>query len=233
MRTLLNSQMLSDDQSLLQALKQVVTQLRHYDVWRSRESLEDLNPETGEYQTRTDLPSTPIETEDPEASEMVQRLHQQLLEALNTSLKQALTARIAKLKQSKRYTPFADKVVIGLQYYYRDRISLREMPPLLGMSSNDQARRILDPGGLLNQVRSLTIQQLLAQVLAIVENKKLAPWPPSPDYLQQLSEQLEGFADDEIFQAAAADMKAGSHRKLDSAYAQAILHCLECFECSS
>ena len=162
MRALLNSQPFPDDQSVLQALKQVVTQLRQYDIWRSRESLEQFNPETGAYQTRTDLPSTHIETDDFEASEMVQHLHQQLSEALHTSLEQVLTDRIEKLKKRKKYASFANKVVIGLQYYYRDRISLREMPPLLGMSSNDQARRILDPGGLLNQVRALTLTQLLS-----------------------------------------------------------------------
>lgn len=210
------------DAALLHELKQVATRLRQCDVWQLRESLEHFDPETGQYQPRADLPLS-SEPETAEETELLSGLQQQLMDVLQASCQQALAARIAKLRKSKKYRPFADQFVTGLQLYYREGQSLKDIAPVLGMSSWDQARRILNPGNFLNQVRMLTLQQLLAQVLAMVETQALAPWPPSPTYLQQLSEQLEAFIDEEIFRAAAAEMKAGSYRQLDSQYAQTLL----------
>ena len=214
-------------EKLLQTLGQIATQLRQFDVWRSRESLEYLDTDSGQSRLRSDLPTTELSAETEEESALLAMFHTQLMAALKESLQQSLTARIAKLKKSKKYGPFADKFALGLQHYYQEGLSLKEIAPLLGMSSWDQARRILNPGDFLNGVRSRTIQQFLDHVLVIVKQKDLAPWPPSPDYLQQLSEQLEAFADDEIFQAAATEMKAGSHRNLNSVYAQQLLLILD------
>ncbi len=229
MNTLLSQQALQSEAALLQALKQVAVQLRQFDVWRSRQPLEHFDGTTGQYQPRSDLPTTILETEVSEESEMLAELHQQLAAALKTSLYEVLTARIVKLKKSKKYGPFATKFGVGLQHYYQEGLSLKEIAPLLGMSSWDQARRILNPGDFLNRVRSHTFQHFSTQVLNTIENKKIIPWPPTPAYLQALSEQLEAFADAEIFQAATAEMKAGSHRKLDSVYAQQLLLTLETF----
>lgn len=213
---------ISTHKALLHELKQVATRLRQCDVWQSRESLEHFDPETGQYQPRADLPLS-SETDTAAETELLSGLQQQLMEVLQASFQQVITARIAKLRKSKKYRPFADQFVKGLQLYYREGQSLKEIAPVLGMSSWDQARRILNPGDFLNQVRTLTLQQLLAQVLAMVEAQALAPWPPSPNYLQQLSEQLETFIDEEIFRAAVAEMKTGSYRQLDSLYAQTLL----------
>jgi hypothetical protein len=46
--------------------------------------------------------------------------------------------------------------------------------------------------------------------------------PPQPIYLQELIEQIEAFADAEIFTEAAAEIKAGKNRSLQSLYAQQI-----------
>ncbi|MEO0770326.1 MAG: hypothetical protein AAFY72_13000 [Cyanobacteria bacterium J06649_4] len=218
---------LASEQKLLQALRQIATQLRQFDIWKARESLDYVDSDSGQSRLRADLPTTELSIETAEESALMAMFHHQLMAALKESLQQSLTARIAKLKKSKKYGPFADKFAVGLQYYYREGRSLKEIAPLLGMSSWDQARRILNPGEFLNGVRSRTIQQFLDQVLATVQQKSLAPWPPSPSYLEQLSEQLEAFADAEIFQAAATEMKAGSHRNLNSIYAKQLLLTLD------
>ena len=164
---------------------------------------------------------------------LIATLHEQLALALVESLQTALCDRITKLNKSKKYRPFANKFGAGLQAYYREGLSLKEITPLLGTSSWDQTRRILNPGNLLNQVRSLTLQTFSFRVLETIEQKSLAPWPPTPDYLQQLVEQLEHFADAELFQAADAEMKAGSHRNLNSAYAQQLLLALNKLDSST
>ncbi|MBE9032673.1 hypothetical protein IQ266_23330 [filamentous cyanobacterium LEGE 11480] len=235
--TEMRSQLLGDDMSgglsdttdreLLTALKQVATQLRQFDVWQSREPLDYFDAASGQYETRSDLPHAAIDVESNEEQAMLEALNAKLAATFPTSLQIAVTARITKLAKSRKYAAFADKFVLGLQHYYRDGLSLKELVPMLGMSSWDQARRILNPGELLNHVRSQTITQLIDHVLELVKANSLAPWPPSPDYLQQLTEQLEGFADAEIFDAAAAEMKSGSHRNFDSHYATQLLQLLD------
>ncbi|MEL7223315.1 MAG: hypothetical protein AAGL17_00295 [Cyanobacteria bacterium J06576_12] len=222
---------------LLRSLKQIALQLRQFDVWRSRESLERFDAAEGEYRPRSDLPTagTQTVTKEEELAEeaLIATLHEHLAVALVESLQTALCDRITKLNKSKKYRPFANKFGAGLQAYYREGLSLKEITPLLGTSSWDQTRRILNPGNLLNQVRSLTLQTFSFRVLETIEQKSLAPWPPTPDYLQQLVEQLEHFADAELFQAAVAEMKAGSHRNLNSAYAQQLLLALNKLDSST
>ncbi|MFK8185390.1 MAG: hypothetical protein AB8B99_18600 [Phormidesmis sp.] len=227
MNALLGIEAFSDEKDLLKALKQTAGQLRQFDIWRSRQPLEHFDAQSGEYQPRKDLPTTSLDSQTTEEADMLADLHQQLTLALQHSIQTALTAKIAKLTKSKRYRPFSNKFVLGLQHYYRDGLSLKDIAPLLGMSSWDQARRILNPGDFLNQVRQLTLQQMLDQVLTTVQQKGILSESPSPTYLQQLSEQIEAFADREIFEAAVSEMKAGSHRKLDSPYAQALLTILD------
>jgi hypothetical protein len=99
---------------------------------------------------------------------------------------------------------------------------------MLKMSSWDQARRILDPGGLLSKVRAATVQQLLSQILAKAEEKGLTQNPPNPDYLRTLAEQIEAFVDQEIFQAAGEEIRAGKSRSMDSIYAQELKRYLNC-----
>jgi hypothetical protein len=206
--------------SLLQALQQVATQLRQYDLWQSRESLEIPDPETGHYTTRTDLPVASTHESDLEQQEWLDFLHQQLQTNLATAIEQAIQAHLTKLRQSKKYAPFASKFLAGLQQYYDQGLSLKDIAPQLGMTSSDQARRVLNPGELLSQVRAYTVQLLLEQLLAKAQAKGLATMPPEPDYLKALAEQIEEFVDAEIFQAAVAELKAGKNRSMTSPYAQ-------------
>ena len=94
------------------------------------------------------------------------------------------------------------------------------------MTSWDQARRILDPGGLLSRVRASCVQQLLDSILKKASEKGLTKIPPEPDYLKTLAELIEAFADEEVFQEAAAEIKTGKNRSLKSLYAQQLrLYC--------
>lgn len=88
------------------------------------------------------------------------------------------------------------------------------------MSSWDQARRILNPGDLLNKVRTLTVQQVFDRLLEQAQHKGFAPTPPDPDYVRTLAEQVEAIADQDIFRAAVEEMRAGQGRSFNSVYAQ-------------
>ena len=205
---------------VMKELKQVATQLRQYDIWSCRAPLEIQESETGTYFPRPDLPHDSNNEIDVEEQEFLDFLHHQFQLALVSAIAQEIPKRITKLQKSKRYAPFAKQFIPGLQLYYCQGKSLKEIAPQLGMSSWDQARRILNPGGLLSQVREKCVQQLLGSILNKVSLKGFTASPPEPDYLKNLAEQIEAFADAEVFQEAAAEIKAGKNRSLNSLYAQ-------------
>ncbi len=214
---------------LLKALKQIAEQLRTFDIWQAREPLEVRDTETGDYTIRADLPANTIDESTVEEQEFIAYLQQQLMIALTHAVEQAVQSKIAKLRKSKRYSPFADAYLIGLQRYYQKGLSLKDIGPQLGMNNWDQTRRILNPGELLTQVRQLTVQQLLAAILKAAQDKGLAATPAEPTYLRTLMEQIETFVDSKLFIEAASEIKAGKSRSLDSDYAKALICYIEQF----
>ena len=205
---------------LLKELKQVAVQLRQYDVWSNREPLEILDPDTGNYINRGDLSYESIDESDVEEQEFLLFLQEQLRITLIESIQEEIGSCIAKLEKSKAYAPFAPQFIPGLQLYYNQGLSLKDIAPRLGMKNWDRARRILNPGELLNNVRFSCLQQLLKSILQKAEEKGLIEIPPQPEYLQSLAEQIAAFADAEIFQAAGEEIRAGKNRKMESLYAQ-------------
>ena len=205
---------------LMSDLKRLAVQLRQYDIWSQRVPLEVPDAETGRDTIRSDLPSRETDESDLEQQEVLRFFHQQLYLALNAVMAQELHDRRAALARSKKYAPLASQFIPGLHLYYEQGLSLKEMAPLLGMSSWDQARRVLNPGDLLSQVRALTVQRVLDRVLTQAQQKGFAATPPAPDYLRTLAEQVEATADQEIFQAAVEEIRAGKNRSFNSVYAQ-------------
>jgi tetratricopeptide (TPR) repeat protein len=178
------------------------------------------DPDTGGYSLRADLPGDNLNEVDVEQQEMLDFLHEQLSLALTSAIEQEIRDRITALTKSKNYGYFAQQFIPGLQLYYCQNLSLKDIAPKLGMTSWEQARRIFNPGDLLSKVRTLTVQQILDNVLKKAVEKGLTKIPPEPDYLKTLAEYIEAFADDEIFQQAAEEIRAGKSRSMDSAYAQ-------------
>ncbi|MBE9008731.1 hypothetical protein IQ250_00685, partial [Pseudanabaenaceae cyanobacterium LEGE 13415] len=211
---------------LIQLLKQIAVQLKECDVWKSREPLEIYQIDSASYITRSDLPHTAIDEFEIEQQELRAFIYQQLQTALVQAIDQELDARLERLQQSRRYVQLADQLIPGLQLYYGENKSLKEVAPLLGMTSWDQARRVLNPGDLLHQVRTRTLQHLLDLLLQEAQAKGFASSDPHPDYLTELALQIEAFADQEIFQAAVEEIKAGKQRSLKSSYAQQLRTCL-------
>ena len=99
-------------------------------------------------------------------------------------------------------------------------MSLKEIVPLLQMSSWDQARRVFNPGELINNVRARTVEKVLDSTIAKAQEKGLTQIPPEPEYLKTLNEQIEAFADVEIFKEAAEEIRAGKNREMNSLYAR-------------
>ena len=205
---------------LIKELKQVATQLRQYDIWSYREPLDIYDPDTGNYTPRPDLPHSYLNESNLEQQEILEFLHQQLRLALVAAIAQEIRSRIASLETSRNYATFAQKFLTGLQLYYCHGLSLREIAPQLRMTSWDQARRVLNPGKLLSKVRTLTVQQLFDRMLQKARELGLTKIILEPDYIKTLAEQIETFVDEEIFTEAAAEIRAGQNRSLDSFYAQ-------------
>ncbi|MEL6459989.1 MAG: hypothetical protein AAFQ91_17340 [Cyanobacteria bacterium J06621_15] len=205
---------------LIKELKQIALQLRRYDVWSSRESLDIYDEESGTYVIRRDLPNSSIDEADVEQQDFLKFLQQNLYTTLSQTIKQQVEANIQKLQKSKKYGCFAAKYIQGLHLYYAEGMSLKEITPELGMSSWDQTRRVLNPGELLSKVRAKTIEQMLEIILKKAAEKGLTKIPPSANYLMTLTEQIESYLDGEIFQQAAEEIRAGKNRIMSSTYAQ-------------
>jgi hypothetical protein len=162
-----------------------------------------------------------------EGRELLIFLQESLKIALDDAIAQEIKTHLNKLTKSRNYAVLAQQFIPGLQLYYAQGMSLAEITPQLGMSSWDQTRRILNPGELLQKIRLLTVQQLLDKILEKAKEMGLTKIPPAPDYLKTVSEQIEAFADEEIFQEAATEIRAGKNRSLDSSYAQKLRSYLE------
>jgi len=205
---------------LMTALKQVAMQLRQYDIWSYRQPLEIHDPETNNYILRADLPTNTVSELDLEEREFLDFLHQQLHLALAEAIEIEIGDRITNLKKSRKYAPFASQFIQGLKMYYERGLSLKEIAPCLKMTSWDQARRILNPGELLDLVRERTVKQVFDRTLTKAQEKGLTQLPPTPDYIKILVEQIEAFADREIFQQAAEEIRVGKNRSMNSVYAE-------------
>jgi hypothetical protein len=212
---------------LLAALKQLATHLRQCDIWACREPIELYNTETQTYTTRSDLPSESLNLIEIERQELRVFIKSQSTQALIEAIAQGIQNRFRTLEKSKNYAPLAEKFLPGLELYYSQGLSLRETVPKLGLTNWDRARRLLNPGELLNQVRSLYIKYLLDKMLERAGKMGLTQIPPTPNYLKELIEQIEAFADAEIFTEAAAEIKTGKNRSLQSLYAKQIRRYLE------
>jgi hypothetical protein len=205
---------------LMKELKQVAIQLRQYDIWSYREPLEISDPVTGTSTIRPDLPHESLNELDVEQQEFLEFLHSSLQLALAEAIAFEITSRINALSNSKKYAQFAQIFIPGLRLYYCQGMSLKEILPLLRMTSWDQTRRVLNPGELLSKVRSLTVQKVLEKTLEKAQEKGLTKIPPEPDYLKTLAEEIEAFADAGAFQEAGEEIRAGKSRSMDSLYAQ-------------
>lgn len=219
---------ISSENELMSALKLVAKQLRQYDIWAYRVPLEVPDIDTEHDTLCLDLPISNVDEFALEEQELLDFFHQQLNLALKAAIAQALRDRIAALEQSKNYAPLAAQFIPGLKLYYGQALSLNQIATMLDISK-DKARRVFNPGDLLSKVRALTVQQVLEWVLAQAQQKGYAQTPVEPGYLRTLAEHVEAIADQEIFQAAVEEMRAGQGRLFNSIYAQQL--CIYLNEC--
>lgn len=220
---LLSRQVSIDKPSLLlQELRRIALQLRRYDIWSYRESLEIYDVQSGTLLPRRDLPSNSFNELDIEQQEILQLLQERLNSALAEAIRIKVKAKLQKLQNSRRYAPFAPQYLQGLRLYYCEATSLREIAPILGMTSWNQAKRILDPGKLLSQVRAKTQESILRSILELAAARGFTSIPPKANYFKALADEVESYIDGEIFREANEEIKTGRNRRMNSAYAEAI-----------
>jgi hypothetical protein len=218
--------------ALMPELRRVASELRQYDLWSHREPLELEDSETGDRVIRSDLPpdiASENNLERQEQQELLDFFHEQLQLALVDSIQQEISDRMTYLKKSKRYAAFAEQLIPGLNLYYRQGIALKEIADVLNMSGWAQARRVLNPGDLISSIRTSTIRRVLTQMLKKAEQKGLTQLPPEPNYLENLTQQIEALADTDVFQAAFEEIQAGKNRQMKSVYAQQLCNYLEAY----
>ena len=211
---------IATNKDLILSLHQIAVQLRQYDVWNSREPLEIYHPEVQIYTPRADIAETSLDIEEEENKEFIEFLQKKLNLILTDAIEREINNKIYQLRKSKKYRMFAEQYVQGLQLYYCEKLSLREIAPKLNMKSWDRARRILNPGKLLSDVRSFTKHKIISEILQKAQEKKLFFGSPSQEYIKRIAQEVECFTDTEIFKEAAEEIRAGKNRTMNSIYAQ-------------
>ncbi len=207
---------------LFEALKRIALLFRRYDIWTYRENLYVYDAQSDTSIPRSDLYTDDFNEIDIEEQELLQFLREHLDSALAKAIKQQCETNIQRLQKSRNYAPYAQKYIWGLQLYYHDAMTLKEIAPILKMTSWNQARRILNPGEVLSGVRAKTTQLILEAILKLATQKGLTNIPPEENYFANLTKQVELYIDKEIFQEASEEMRTGTNRRMNSVYAQAI-----------
>ncbi|NES24915.1 MAG: hypothetical protein F6K41_39905 [Symploca sp. SIO3E6] len=229
--------MINCPRDLMVRLRKIATLLRDYEIWGKSgspptESMEISNPSTGETFSREFLDprsSNDLEQiEEQKLQELQEFCEQQLIACLEQSIEEAIDERLTTVRQSRRNGYLASQVKPGLQLLYCQGMSQREIAAQLSRNntnkvSRTQIGRLLRPQELLSTVRFNTVNKLLERILAKANSLSLTIIEsPTPDYLDNLKQQLEAFTDQRVFREAAAELQAGRYRSLNSLYAQKI-----------
>ncbi|MEA5511583.1 hypothetical protein VB715_17555 [Crocosphaera sp. UHCC 0190] len=205
---------------LVKELRRIAAQLRTYNVWQSKESLEIFDADEGGTSTR-EIAYEGVDEVAIEENEILTKLNQELEKIFHKSLVQSLEYRLNKLKKSKNYAPYAEQFLPVLNSYYQEAKPIKEIAEAMNISW-DKARRIFNPGDLLKQIRTTTTNQLVEYLLKLAQAKGLTTNPPDVNYLMTLTTQIEAFTDHKIFEEAASEIRAGKNRKFESFYAKTL-----------
>jgi hypothetical protein len=144
------------------------------------------------------------------------------IESLKLLLKQrqlqAIQSNLNKMRNSTTYSRYLDKVIPGLRLYYCDGLSYPAIAGKLGLSSTDQAHRIIGATPILNLVRSQSSTPLNLFFTRIVREFNLSYHP----------EEIEALPERAIFCPAAQDMRyPGSPRPMQSFYSRCMCETIE------
>lgn len=222
---------INDPQDLQQELKQLAQLLRQHAVWNSNgmpqsTSLEEIDPRYGIAKEFSD-PNSTNNLDQIAQQELSEFCRQQLIACLDFGIAQGIREHIHNLKQRPRYAVFAPNVIAILKLVYCEGQSQSKIAAQLDMTNQAQVSRVLNPTTLLNRVRYWTVTQFF-QILSVqVRNLNLATISTDPDYLNTLMQHIEVFFDEEVFQAAAAELKTAKNRSMSSLYAQCLRHYIE------
>ncbi len=215
---------------LQRELQRIARQLRQYAVWNRSgpvsESLEITHPET---EIERELPDSNATNtlENLEQQEIREFCHHQLMACLDWGICQTLREQLHHLRQRPRYASFASKFIPALQLIYGEGLSQSEVASRLEMTNQSQVSRIVNIKNLLNQVRLQTTGKLFQDLLDIASQFNPGEASNNPDYLCNLMNLVEDFADAEVFQAAAAEIMTTKNRSLSSIYAQRLRHYIQ------
>lgn len=210
-------------------LRQIGQILRQYAIWSSNgmpqtESLVD--PYSGNPREFCD-PNSTNDLDQLARQELMEFCRRQLLECLDWGINRGICEHIHSLRQRPRYAAFASKVADILTLVYCHGQSQTKIANVLGMTSQSQVSRVLNPTTLLQRVRYWTITHFFQMLSTKISSLNLVAFSTDPDYLNNLMQHIEAFVDAEAFQIAFAEIKAAKRCSMNSLYAQRLRHYLE------
>ncbi|MCS6814206.1 MAG: hypothetical protein NZ772_11680 [Cyanobacteria bacterium] len=220
--------------ALLHKLQTLAMGLRQLEQWVGGVappaiSIDELDSETGQVSQLPD-PRAENNVMAIERQEIQDFCHEQLVRSLAQAITVGLSEHVASIQRRPRYAKFANCILQGLWLIYSQGKSQTEIAPLLGMTNQIQVSRVLGLTELLNRVRRHTVEMLFHSLVKLVEDLDLVQIQSQPDYLNNLQTAIESFVDEEIFQAAAAELMTTKGRAFDSLYAQQLRHQIQTYQ---
>jgi hypothetical protein len=205
---------------LMWELQRVANLVRQERIWQQRGYpsdayyLDEPDPNTGQDVSR-DIPDPDanVDAEEEEENEWLTFFREEFIKVFSWAIEQGIRDRVADLENRRKYAVFASRLIPGLQLFYCQSMSQRQIAEVLEMTNQSQVTRILQPQELLKQVRFLTVNTLLERILERANEFGLIGVSQEPDYLRNLMEQVEVFVDDELFNQAMAELKAGTNNR--------------------
>jgi hypothetical protein len=202
---------------LLKKLKEMATFFREIEVTISL----DIPNENGKVR---EIPYEGLSLEKLEENHLIEGIRQQFEDVLLENIQATIKQESDKLKKKNKDQLFLK----GLLLYYQESCSLGEIAEILNISL-DQAKRLFKPAKLVTNVRSKTVSYLCEFLIELGEKQGFKQLKQDPNSLNYLTQQVEEYLDQEVFNLAAMEIKAGKNRSFNSLYAKKLVTCLTSF----
>jgi hypothetical protein len=213
---------------MLGELETIAKILRQRSIWGqtgypATESIERHDDEEQEFYSQLEVFVDPTSKEDLvvklEQQELQEFCQQQLFECLDKAIKQGIADHISKQNKSRGYACLAHLIKPILHLIYCEAKSQAKIAQQFDISPT-RLTHLVHPTNLLKNIRRQTVNMLLEQVLEKAKKFGYVQFPLQPDDFDYLMQQLEAYADEQVFQQAFTELKSSKKSAMESVYAQ-------------
>jgi hypothetical protein len=218
LENLANQSIYIDEEALMSELRNLAQYLRNLSLSGGKMiSLNDHSIWHGKDQDIEDERSK-LDIEHQVLDEQKQFINHQFALCLDAGIEQALNNLIAHVKKGRR-SHLTQKITSILNMVYVEKMSLNQIASELHLDQSLLSRTIT-PVKLMQSARQETSSRLIETLLTKAKQENWMEFPIRPNTLDSIITAVEEYIDDEAFNKAYAELKAGKNREFDSLYAE-------------